>query len=492
MAILGLGMEGLALFEFLSDKVAKISICDKNTESDLIAKAEPDVIEKIKSILKNDDVEKILGEKYLDDLSSFDIVFRSPGVYFRDPKLIKAKSQGVVVSSQMKLFFDLCPCQIIGVTGTKGKGTVSSLIYGILAKNFEFLISNAKSNPNDQNPNEKNGNDTNSQLLTLNSQPNVYLAGNIGKPAITLIPKLKKSDIVVLELSNFQLADLDKSPHIAVLTNLGVDHLDYHETLEEYQATKENIVRFQGERDYAVLNHDSTFDKEFLSRIKSVKKYFAYDNSFVDCEIVTKKDHNSVVLDPSDRQIEIVAEDEIRLVGKHNLANIAAASLVADILDIDPEVIRESTKEFSGLPHRLELVAEVDGVKYIDDSFATNPSPTIAAVEAFRGKKILILGGSPKGADFSELSEIVAKSNVSGVVLIGTEAEKIRTALNEAKYSGVMVGGGKTMDKIVEAAKELAESGDVVIFSPACASFDMFKNYKERGDKFKAAVLNLS
>ncbi|MCL5410884.1 MAG: UDP-N-acetylmuramoyl-L-alanine--D-glutamate ligase, partial [Patescibacteria group bacterium] len=419
-----------------------------------------------------------------DNLSNFDIVFRSPGISLNHPKLKEARDSGVIISSQIKLFFKLCPATIIGVTGTKGKGTTSSLIYEIVKKNLKFLISNLKSNPNDQMTNGK----INDKWEMKNDKlSQVYLAGNIGYPAITLIPKLKSDDIVILELSSFQLMDMDKSPHIAIVTNLSVDHLDYHEDEDEYQFAKINILKFQDNDDYAVLNSDSTFGLDILNReVKSKIKYFSHTENK---DATVKNDQ--VILDPKNRSITICDKKDIKLFGRHNLENIAAASIVADILGITPKVTSEVASQFKGLPHRLELVQEINGVKYINDSYATNPEPTIAAINSFPENKILILGGSSKGANFDDLSQIISKSNVSTVSLIGVEGQKIKNSLLKNGFKGKIISGGDSINEIVSNAKRLAKPGDVVIFSPACASFDMFKNYKDRGEKFKTEVLNL-
>jgi UDP-N-acetylmuramoylalanine--D-glutamate ligase len=208
--------------------------------------------------------------------------------------------------------------------------------------------------------------------------------------------------------------------------------------------------------------------------------------------VVTKNDLLTVVLDPANRNIEICTEKNILLLGCHNLENIAAATLAADILGIRPDLISDVAKGFVGLTHRLELVGEIDGIKYINDSFATNPGPTIAAIKSFREPKILILGGSEKGADFDELAEVTAENSVKAVVLIGTEKDRIRASLDKANFAGKIIVAGDSIVEIVATAKDLAGAGDVVIFSPACASFDMFRNYKDRGDKFRDAVGKLS
>jgi UDP-N-acetylmuramoylalanine--D-glutamate ligase len=461
VAILGLGIEGIALFDFLKDKVGSITLCDQNIESELLEKAEPDSKEKLATILKDESVKKNLGPNYLGGLDSFDIVFRSPSIYFNDPNLVSARKRGTIISSQMKLFFDLCPSTIVGVTGTKGKGTTSSIIYAVLKDYF------------------------------ADKDEKVYLAGNIGYPAVTLIPELTKKDVVILELSNFQLADLDKSPHVAVITNLGVDHLDYHKNEEEYRLTKENIVKYQSEKDVAILNFNSTINSDVISKIKSKLRYFSKDNPYLDASVVLIGDKLNVVLDPKGRNLVVCQQGDINLLGKHNLENIAAASLALDALDVPIEIIRKGVANFVGLPHRLELVRQIAGIKFINDSFATNPGPTMAAIDSFDEDKVLILGGSSKGSDFNELANVISESNVKSVIIIGQEAEKIKKALKVSSYSGRVVSGGSNILEIVKNAREEAKRGDIVIFSPACASFDMFKNYKDRGNKFKEAVMGL-
>lgn len=456
VAILGIGIEGLALAQFLSDKSVSLTVLDKLSEGEIFERLEGEEKEEFGRINQNSSIKKTLGPEYLSNLSDFDIIFRSPGIAFNE-KIKKAEQSGVLISSQIKLFFELCPCPIIGVTGTKGKGTTASLIFEILKK---------------QN---------------IGKKSKVYLAGNIGYPAITLIPNLSESDIVILELSSFQLLDLEHPPHIAVVTNLSEDHLDYHGDIAEYQIAKFNILKFQTQDDFAVLNADSTFSFELLDTTKSKKKFFS---KIKEADAIVTN-NNEVMIDPSGRNIRVCDQSEIKLFGVHNLENIAAATLVADMLNINSEIVKEAVKEFSGLPHRLEFVAEVSGVKYINDSYATNPDPTIAAIDSFSQTKILILGGSSKGADFSMLAQKIAAGNVSSVVLIDPEGSKIKTALIESGFKGRIVEGKTNIDEIVQSSSFEAKSGEIVILSPACASFGMFKNYKERGEKFKDAVLKL-
>lgn len=465
VAIFGLGIEGLALVDFLKDKNCRITLFDQKSEDELLKSAEGDIKVKIESAISDPDITCRLGNNE-NDLSGFDIIFRSPGINPNNSDIVKARSAGVEISSQIKLFFDLCPCKIIGVTGTKGKGTTASLIYSILKKNY--------------------------QPPTTDYQPNAYLAGNIGTPAITLIPELKSDDIVILELSSFQLIDLEKSPHIAVVTNLDVDHLDYHKDAEEYRKAKFNILAHQTSGDSAVLNLESTFTQDWISKLESSNEYFSGFDKKAKAFIENEDGLDRVMLNKEGLRVKICDQNGIKLLGKHNLQNIAAAAITADILGVDPKIITEAVSNFAGLPHRLEPVGEIDNVKYINDSFATNPGPTMAAIDSFDQSKILILGGSSKGADFARLAEKIAQNKVRAVVLIGDEADKIKRALLKKDYEGKILSGGNTMAQIVATAKNIAESGDIVVFSPACASFDMFKNYKDRGEQFKSSIALLA
>lgn len=458
IAILGVGTEGLALADFLFSEAENLTLLDQLTEEEILKRLEGEELEKFKILIQDPKITKVFGSDYLNNLNDFDIIFRSPGISSLNNKIEEAKKSDALVSSQIKLFFELCPCQIIGVTGTKGKGTTASLIFQILKKN-------------------------------TSSNRKIYLAGNIGYPAITLIPKLKEEDIIILELSSFQLMDLEQSPHVAVVTNLSEDHLDYHKDVEEYKTAKFNILKFQTENDFAILNADSMFSDQMLGDAKS-KKYFFSKTKNADA-VISGEEIKAVVLDPDNRNIKICSQNEIKLFGAHNLENIAAAALVADLYNIPSDIIKKTAMEFTGLPHRLEFVAEIDGVKYINDSYATNPDPTIAAIDSFSENEILILGGSSKGADFSGLAEKISFSNVSAVILINPEGEKIKESLIAAGYAGKLIEGCQDIEEIINSAKKEAKKGDTIILSPACASFGMFKNYKERGVEFKEAVNKL-
>lgn len=399
IAILGYGIEGADAEKFLKSFGAEVTILDK----------------------KND-------INYLKNLSKFDIIVRSPGVYRFLPEIIEAERNGTIITSAIKIFFENCPGKIIGVTGTKGKGTTSTLIYEIL---------------------KADGRD-------------VYLSGNIGKPYLELLSKLSKDSWVVMEMSSFQLIDLDTSPHIAVVLNITLDHMDWHKNRKEYVDAKKNIVSHQTSNDFAVINSEYETPKSFAINAKGK------------------------VVEFSRHALEAKFKKDLLLRGEHNLENIAAAVAVGGVLKIDDNKILKVVRNFKGLEHRLELVDEINGISFYNDSFATGPQPTIAAISSFTEPETLILGGSDKGLDYTELRiKIEEKDNVKNLILMGDIGEKIG---KDIKGKNIINLGKTSMIQVVKKSFEMTHKGGVVILSPAAASFDMFKNYKDRGDQFKKAV----
>jgi len=337
-------------------------------------------------------------DKPFGDLSQYDVLVRSPGVYRYRPEL-----KNLNVTSKTKIFFDVCPGKIIGVTGTKGKGTTSTLIY-------EMLKAAGKE---------------------------VFLGGNIGR-------------------------GIHKSPHVAVVLMTTSEHQDWHTSPDEYVRAKFSICNFQFSNDFVIYNRD-------------------YPNSV---KIGMQGQGQKMAISGSDWM------GEMRLRGEHNKENMAAAAAVAKIVGVDERLRDEVIKNFKGLEHRLEEVATVAGVTYFEDSFSTTPETTIAAIKAFSEPLILIAGGSEKGSDFSELGKVISEAkNIKAVVLIGLMAERIKEKISNEEIK--ILRGAKNMMEIMEQVKSVAESGDVVVLSPAAASFDMFKNYKERGKQFKEAVRKL-
>jgi UDP-N-acetylmuramoylalanine--D-glutamate ligase len=424
IAVVGEGIEGQSSFKWLKAKGAEVTILDEKQ-----------------------------GEDYLKDLDKYDLVVRSPGIKISILEKFISKEK---ITSQVKIFFDLCPAEIIGVTGTKGKGTTASLIYEMLKKQ-DF---------------------------------DAYLGGNIGLPPFEFLDKLTVHSKVVLELSSFQLMDLKKSPHIVVMLMITSEHLNWHSSIEEYIDAKRNIVRHQGEKDFAILNRDYPVTNE--SDIQTSGKVYhvsrereaANEGSFV-------KD-GKVWMRTEIGEVPIVDTKDILLPGKHNLENVCAATMAAGLVGVSVENMAFVLRTFKGLEHRLELVATVNGVRYYDDSFSTTPETAIAAIEAFKEPEVLILGGSSKGSDFSELGKVISKSeNVKLIIGIGVEWERINAQIAKSDTPIPVIEGAKDMQTTVAAAYKLAVPGDVVLLTPACASLDMFKNYKDRGEQFKKEVNKL-
>ena len=424
------------MVEFLLKQKALITVFDQKEDFDFRV-----------DDLKKLGVNFILGPNYLKNgLNGFDFVFRSPGFSLNLPQLKQAARDGATITSSTKLFFDQCPGKIIGVTGTKGKGTTTSLIYKIL---------------------KEDGKD-------------VFLAGNIGNPMLDLLPEIKSDSWVVLELSSFQLEDLKKSPHLSVVLFVSQEHLDHHTDIKDYHQAKANIVRFQQQGDLAVFNADDENSVSFAKFTKGQKYYFSR----------VKKTNGAYVLNNQifvfDKLLGSV--NDLKLIGKHNQENVCAAATAGFLAKASLSAIKKAVFDFAGLEHRLEKVATIDGIDFYNDSFATNPESSIVAIQAFKKPIILIAGGSDKGSDYTELGQEIASSTVKALVLIGQMAQKIKQAVLEAGFKGEIIFEPKTMDEILDKALSKAKSGDIVLLSPACASFGMFKDYKDRGNQFKDGI----
>ncbi|MBA4336479.1 UDP-N-acetylmuramoyl-L-alanine--D-glutamate ligase [bacterium] len=430
IAILGYGVEGIALNEYFKKKGFKnITIFDENS-------SEPSF------------------EHDICNLDKYDFVYRSPGIHKDHPELIKAKNAGVKVSSSTQLFFDNCPCPIVGVTGTKGKGTTSSLTYEILKE----------------------------------AGKDVYLGGNIGQSPLEFLDKLTTTSIVVLELSSFQLHDITKSPHIAIVLNTTSDHLDYHKDNEEYLSAKEGIVRYQTENDILIVNEDYPYKERYMALTKgkilkvSRKKQIENGSYVKDGEIFLVENGTTHL---------ICKVDEVGLIGPHNQENIMPASVACHELNVPLSVIKKVAKTFMGLPHRLELIKKIDEVSYYNDSFSTTPETCMAAIQSFSSPIILIAGGSEKNSDYTEMGQAIANAeNIKFVILMGKTADRIKKSIVKHGDS-VQIITTDSYQKAFDLAHQKAEKGDTVLMSPASASFDMFQNYKHRGDTFRKWVESL-
>lgn len=441
VAVIGLGLEGKDLVKYLLSGGWEVHVFDQKKESEL------DLIG-----IDRKKVNLHLGDGYLkEDISKHETIYRSPGVYRYIKELVSAENKGSKISSAIKLFFDKCPAKIIGVTGTKGKGTTSTLIYEIL---------------------KARGRD-------------VYLAGNIGKAYLELLPKLNKQSIVVMELSSFQLIDANQSPHIAVVLNITSDHMDWHKDQKEYIEAKRNIVKYQSTSDFSIINTDYDTSRSFSDFTPAKKFFFSRHKKVKGSYVSGGEIYLSVFGD-----VKIGPVNKLLLRGEHNWENITAAICAARLAGATTSSIKRTIFKFKGLEHRLELARVVNGVSFYNDSFATGPQPTIAALSSFTEPLTVILGGFDKGLDYRQLVEYMAKArNVRTAVLIGDLARKIETQLKKVNYKGRVISLGKpAMRKVVEISYQNTPKGGVVVLSPAAASFDMFKDYKQRGNEFKYAV----
>lgn len=464
IAVLGYGLEGKAITKYLLKHGVKPVLFDQRPWENW------DQIEKLE--IKKLGLNFIFGPDCFMELAGFDVVFRSPGI--SGPKFKTYLSDFAVITSQTKWFFEHCPAKTIGVTGTKGKGTTASLIFEILKKNFQFSIFNLK---------------TNLKSKILNHKPVIYLTGNIGKiQPLDFLDDLKPDDYVIYELSSFQLQDLTLSPYIAVVLMTTSEHLDYHKDEKEYVEAKSSITKFQSPEDFAVINSDYENSGKIGEQGEGKKFYFSgkqelRNGCFIKNGCVV---HIGAGLKTSPTE-EILKTADLQLKGAHNLENVCAAVSVGKIIGIDNNIIREAVINFKGLKHRLEFVTDKNGIKFYNDSFSTTPETAIAAIKSFTEPEIVILGGSSKNSDFTGLGKtVVAAKNIKALILVGEEAVKIKNSIHKAGiFSGIISEDAKNMAEIFRQIESVAKSGDVVLLSPGCASFDLFKNYKDRGEQFK-------
>ena len=436
IAMCGIGVSNTPLILNFLNKGAKVYACDRRTREMIGETA--DMIEKAGAELR-------LGEGYLDNLE-VDIIFRTPGMNWNLPELDAARKKGIAVTSEMEVFFELCPCYIIAVTGSDGKTTTTTLVSEMLKK----------------------------------SGKTVWLGGNIGTPLLPLVKQMQPEDYAVVELSSFQLMDMHHSPARAVVTNLAPNHLDVHKDMEEYVAAKTNIFRYQGKEDLLILNGDNAITDGFTG--KGITRKFSRQGQ---AHVCIREGFICRGGQP------VLAVEDILLPGVHNIENYMAAIAAVEGLVAD-DVIRHVAKTFGGVEHRIELVRIKDGVRFYNDSIASSPSRTIAGLRSFSEKVILIAGGYDKHIPYDVLGPEVC-AHVKQVFLCGATAPQIRTAVeNCADFHGqVEMTDCGNFENAVRTAAAAAAEGDVVLMSPASASFDEFKNFMVRGEFFKKIVKEL-
>ncbi|MBQ8569468.1 MAG: UDP-N-acetylmuramoyl-L-alanine--D-glutamate ligase [Oscillospiraceae bacterium] len=444
IAFIGTGVSHNDLIAMFIGKGLDVTVCDRKSAEDM---------GELYSRLKAMGCKFSLGDNYLDAIYDMDIVFRTPGMYYLHPALTKAREMGITVTSEMEVFFDLCPCRMIGITGTDGKTTTTTIISEMLSR----------------------------------SGKTVHKGGNIGRALLPVIEEINEEDIAVVELSSFQLISMRRSPDTAVITNIYPDHLNVHSGMEEYIGAKKNLILHQNAFSRTVLNMDNA-DTNALSDIvrgdlyKFSTKAVPAKGAFLD--------NDGMLCYTDGKTVEkIVHKSEIKIPGMHNVENYLTA-IAAVYGTVSAEDIAETARNFGGVEHRIEFVRELDGVRYYNDSIATSPVSVIAGLNAFDRRLIVIAGGSDKKLDYSQLAEPI-NTKVKTLILLGATADSIESAVRA--YNGYSEDNCKiirvsSMEEAVEAARNNAVSGDIVTLSPASASFDSYSNFEERGKHYKSVV----
>ncbi len=443
IAVLVFGVEGKTVIGYLSRHGIKPVLFDQSPANGFSVTD--------RQFIKRHCTAAVFGKLAFSKLQGFEIIFKSPGI---PPRELKRLPKTAKVTSQTAEFLKAHSRRTIGVTGTKGKGTTSTLVY---------------------------------EMLKAAGRP-AYLTGNIGKlQAFEIYDKLKPADWVVFELSSFQLRDVQASPHIAVVLMTTSEHLNWHKNRRDYWQSKTGITRFQQKKDFTVLNRDYPGSKAVGRLGRGQKSYVSRFGSVSQgCCVLNGK----IVLKKGKQVLPIIPVSELALIGEHNWENACAASEAAHLAGCGLGPIRKVLRRFRGLEHRLEFAGQKAGVKFYNDSFSTIPETTMAAVRAFRKPVVLLLGGSGKNSDFRPLAKMLAEQkNLRKAVVYGSEAPRILAALKRARVPAEKITAGRnTFSAVFQQARSAAKKGDVVLLSPACASFDMFKNYKQRGETFKRLV----
>ena len=443
VAVIGIGVSNQPLIRLLLERGIAVTACDKKNRETLGIVAEQ---------LEANGCRLRLGEAYLDGLTE-DVIFRTPGMRPDLPQLAAAVSRGSVLTSEMEVFFEVCPCPKIAVTGSDGKTTTTTIIAELLKR----------------------------------AGKTVHLGGNIGHPLLAETGKMKPEDVAVLELSSFQLMTMTHSPHIAVVTNLAPNHLDVHKDFQEYIDAKENIFTHQSAKDIAVFNADNPYTLEEASRAVGRARLFSRKKELEDGVFLRG---DAVIARHNGEERQGMTTADIKLPGVHNIENYMAAIAAVDGL-VPDGIIRDFAREFGGVEHRIELIRTRNGVRWYNDSIASSPSRTIAGLNSFKEKVILIAGGKDKGISYDALGPVI-NDHVKLLILCGATAGVIRRVTEQAaNYDGLEIVDVEDYHQAVALAGSRAQEGDVVILSPASTSFDRFANFMERGRVFKDIVNGL-
>lgn len=445
VAVIGLGVSNIPLIDYLKEKQADVTVFDDREEE----KISSEIIEKITTYK----FKKILGKGNLEHLKGFDIIFRSPSCLPTKPELVAEKNRGAIVTTEIEQLMKMAPCTIIGITGSDGKTTTTTLTYNVL-KDAGFTV---------------------------------HLGGNIGIPLFTKLNEIKPKDIIVLELSSFQLMGMDISPERAAITNITPNHLNVHKDYQEYIDSKKNIFRYQDENGILVLNADNEITRECQKEANGKVIMFSstqkLDNGFIVDDGIIKECEDGI-------RRHIIETKDLKIKGIHNYQNICTVlALTKGLVDEDKAI--QTIKQFSGVLHRLELVRTLNGVEWYNDSASTSPTRGISALNAFANKEIiLIAGGADKNLDYTPIGKPIV-DRVKSLILIGQTAPKIFDAVKkelEEQHKSLDIHMCETFIQSLELAKRIAKPGQVVLFSPASTSFDMFKDMYDRGDQFRKLV----
>lgn len=455
VTVVGLGISNVPVIDFLLDAGAIVTGRDKKTE---------DALGDTASALKAKGVSLILGDDYLEGITE-DYIFKAPGIRGDLPQFQRAVARGTVLTSEMEVFFELCPAHLFAVTGSDGKTTTTTLIY--------TLLSEAQKNAD---------------------KPRcVFVGGNIGAPLLPRVAEMQEDDIAVLELSSFQLQAMQASPHVACVTNVTPNHLNWHIDMNEYVEAKKTVYRHQTKLDRLVLNYENDLTRAMKDEAMGHVTFFSskreLDPTVCGADaVIFEKDGEIVMLcDGEDTPFPILRTEDIRIPGRHNVENyMTAIAAVRGFVDID--TIVHVAKTFAGVAHRQEFVCEKGGVKYYNSSIDSSPTRTIAALHAFKEKLIVILGGYDKNIPFEPLCEPLA-AHAKAVILTGAAMPKLYEALHKTlQDASIPLVCEPDFYRAIDAARAQARSGDTVILSPACASFDAFANFEVRGNAFKEYV----
>ncbi len=445
-AFIGVGVSNTDCIRLFNAKGADVTVLDRKNRSQLGNLADE---------FEQKGIKLCLGDGYLDNLEDYDLVVRSPGMYFNHPALTRARRHAVAVTSEMELFFSLCPCRIYAVTGSDGKTTTTTLISEMLAA----------------------------------SGKKVHKGGNIGRALLPVIETIKPQDAAVVELSSFQLISMRQSPDVAVVTNVSPNHLDVHKNMREYVESKKNILLHQDCFSRAVLNIDNDITRRMAPLVRGDAVFFS--TRTVPERGAFLRGDGMLCVNWGGKEVPVISKDKILLPGMHNIENFLAA-VCAVWGEVPVETIKEVGKNFKGVEHRMQLIRERGGVRWYDDSIGTSPTRTIAGLKAFPEKVILIAGGYDKKIPYDPLVTYL-KQKVSALILMGATGPVIKKALDNAAEpeNNPPVFWAGSMDEAVRIADSLAKSGDAVVLSPASASFDMYPNFEKRGDHFKKLVMGL-